>query len=259
MLVGRLDPAGGLGREAGGAALRLELGDAEVGELDDVLGGAVRPVGGDRVAHALDPRARPAGAGRRPAGRRSASRRARRRRAPAGRRGRRRPPARSPPARRRSRSRAGRPAADGAGRRRRKAGRSASSWTVCIGTRIRPKRASPRSNAWASARTVRIAQPLGAGARGQLGEQRAVEVERGHRVAGARQRQRHPAGAGADVEHRAGLRGGQLAPQRQVGRVGAALDVVPDHDLGDRERAHRQYSRACPRSASSWRSSSSAV
>ena len=46
----------------------------------------------------------------------------------------------------------------------------------------------------------------------------------------------------------------QLLPERQVGGVGAALDVVPD-----RHRAHCQNSLARPRPASSLRSSSRAV
>ena len=97
----------------------------------------------------------------------------------------------------------------------------------------------------------RDAGRLGAG--GELGQQLAVEVERGDVVAVAGEVERHAPGAGADVEHRARLGLRQLAPQRQVGRVAAALDVVPD------DRAHRQYSLAAPRSESRPRSSSSAV
>jgi hypothetical protein len=44
----------------------------------------------------------------------------------------------------------------------------------------------------------------------------------------------HPAGAGADVEDRPARGGGELAPQRQVGAVRRALDVVPDHAFGHR-------------------------
>ena len=96
-------------------------------------------------------------------------------------------------------------------------------------------------------------EALALGARAQGREQLAVEVERGDVVAGAGEVQRHPAGAGADVEHRAGLGRRELAPQREVGGVAAALDVVPV------DRAHRQYSLAAPRSLSRPRSSSSAV
>ena len=56
--------------------------------------------------------------------------------------------------------------------------------------------------------------------------------------------QRDTPGARADVEHRPVRRGRELAPQRQVGGVGAALDVVPDH--GGVAAAHRQYSFAWP-------------
>ena len=91
------------------------------------------------------------------------------------------------------------------------------------------------------------------GALGQRGQQVGVDVERRDLVAGAGEVERHAPGAGADVEHRAAGLVRQLAPQRQVGDVGAALDVVPDH-LG----VHRQYS-SCPRRLSTSLSSSSAV
>jgi hypothetical protein len=63
-----------------------------------------------------------------------------------------------------------------------------------------------------------------------------------------------PAGPGAEVEHRAVRPSGvirQRAPQRQVGGVGAALDVVPDHVVHELA--------AAPRRTSSSRSSSIAV
>ena len=91
------------------------------------------------------------------------------------------------------------------------------------------------------------------GALGQRGQQVRVDVERRDLVAGAGEVERHAPGAGADVEHRAAGLVRQLAPQRQVGGVGAALDVVPDH-LG----VHRQYS-SWPRRLSTSLSSSSAV
>ena len=56
-------------------------------------------------------------------------------------------------------------------------------------------------------------------------------------MAGPGEVERHPAGAGADVEDPTAILGGQLAPQRQVGAVGAALEVVPDDLLRtDRRR-----------------------
>ena len=38
----------------------------------------------------------------------------------------------------------------------------------------------------------------------------------------------HPAGTGADIEDRVAVAFGELPPQRQIGAVGAALQVVPD-------------------------------
>ncbi len=84
-----------------------------------------------------------------------------------------------------------------------------------------------------------------------------VAVERDDVVADAGQVEGDAARPGAHVEHR---RAGELAPQGQVGVVAAALGVVPGDELVDAGvRAHRQYSRATPRSASSPLSSSSAV
>ena len=73
--------------------------------------------------------------------------------------------------------------------------------------------------------------------------------------------QRHAAGAGADVEHRAAVDGREVAPQRQVLGVGAALDVVPD-DLGHVRGpggAHAKLLPAAPRATSRSRSASIAV
>ena len=75
---------------------------------------------------------------------------------------------------------------------------------------------------------------------GQDREQLGVDVERGDGVAGAGQRQRDPAGAGAHVEHPVHRGAGQLLPQRQVGLVAAALHFVPHHVRRDRRRPHRQ-------------------
>ena len=47
----------------------------------------------------------------------------------------------------------------------------------------------------------------------------------------AGQVQRDPAGAAAELEHRPRALGGSSRPERQVGPVAAALDVVPDHAL----------------------------
>ena len=117
-----------------------------------------------------------------------------------------------------------------------RAAASGSSWIVCIGTAISVERRSPRSNA----RGVgddhrRTSSPRRAARSAERREQLGVEVERRHRAPGAgevaarrgrcprRRRARRPPAR-------------QLPPQRQVGGVGAALDVVPDR------RAHRQYS-----------------
>ena len=67
--------------------------------------------------------------------------------------------------------------------------------------------------------------------------------------------ERHPAGAGANVEDRVAVALGQLPPQRQIGAVGAALQVVPD-DVG---RAHDHALLASPRATSSSRRASIAV
>ena len=111
-----------------------------------------------------------------------------------------------------------------------------SSWIVCIGTTQRAKCArSP--NVRASAQTVRggVAQLAGVvlGAGVELGEQQRVEVERGDAMPVARELERDAPGSRADVEDRSGSLGadglrGELAPERQVGVVAAALQFVPD-------------------------------
>ena len=103
---------------------------------------------------------------------------------------------------------------------------------------------------------VATAVPGLGGARLEDAEQLGVEVERGHGVAGVGEPERDPPGAGADVEDAFRGVARELAPQRQIGLVAAALDVVPDGVLGD---DHRQYASAWPRRVSSSRSSSSAV
>ncbi len=62
----------------------------------------------------------------------------------------------------------------------------------------------------------------------RLLEERRLEVDAGDAVAAAREPDRHPARAAAEVEHVARRLAGQLVPQGQVGGVGAALHVVPD-------------------------------
>ena len=62
----------------------------------------------------------------------------------------------------------------------------------------------------------------------QRPEQHVAAVERRDRVSGPRELQRHTAAAGADVEHATAAALRELAPERQVGAVAAALEVVPD-------------------------------
>ena len=96
----------------------------------------------------------------------------------------------------------------------------------------------------------RPAAPPPAARAGQLGEQLAVAVERGDREAGARQVERDPARAGADLEH--GPRhAAASASSRQSGRSAA----YAPHSTSCQTTAagvrpppsHRQYSRARPR------------
>ena len=84
-------------------------------------------------------------------------------------------------------------------------------------------------------------------------EQLRLEIDADHLVAASGQMQGDATGSAAEIDHGASGRARQLLPERQIGRVGAALDVVPDRD------AHCQNSFARPRSASSLRSSISAV
>ena len=89
----------------------------------------------------------------------------------------------------------------------------------------------------------------------EFGEQLGVEVKGDELVAPRGQVGGHAAGAGAQVQDRAVRRLGELAPQEQVGVVGAVLHVVPGHRGG----RHSDHRFARPRSASRSRSSSSAV
>src|SRR4029079_13794437 len=95
------------------------------------------------------------------------------------------------------------------------------------------------------------------------GEQVGRAVEGADAVALAGEVERDAAGPGADVEHRAGVADREIAPQRQVLGVGAALDVVPD-DLGHVRvlrpgGAHAKLLPAAPRATSTSRRPSIAV
>ena len=100
-----------------------------------------------------------------------------------------------------------------------------SSWIVCIGTRHRAKR-RPSANIRASAQTVTTASP---GAPAQLGQQLGIAVQGGHLEPRSGQLERDATGAGADVEHGPATLGSQLRQTGEIGRVGPALEVVPDH------------------------------
>ena len=104
-------------------------------------------------------------------------------------------------------------------------------------------------------------QPLGRRPFARRRDEISVQVDRRYLVPSPRQVQGDPARPASEVEDRpVGLRCEPL-PCPQVGRVGPALGVVPDH-LRARApipRAHAQYSRARPRLASTVRSSSRAV
>jgi hypothetical protein len=99
--------------------------------------------------------------------------------------------------------------------------------------------------------------------RAQRGEQVGRAVERDDAVALAGEMERHAAGAGADVEDRSRVADREVAPQREVLGVRAALDVVPD-DLRDVRflgpcGAHAKLLPAAPRATSTSRSASIAV
>lgn len=99
-------------------------------------------------------------------------------------------------------------------------------------------------------------EPARCGPHLQLGEELGVDVERDDVMALRGEVERDAAGPRADVEDRPGLGGGELAPERDVGVIGAALDVVPD-DVG--ARRHANEPSAAPRATSSSRSASIAV
>jgi hypothetical protein len=63
----------------------------------------------------------------------------------------------------------------------------------------------------------------------ELGEQVGIAIERDDLVSPPREVERHATGAGADVEDRPAGQRGELAPQRQIGRVRAAFEIVPEH------------------------------
>ncbi len=89
-------------------------------------------------------------------------------------------------------------------------------------------------------------------------DQLRVEVEAEHLVAAAGKMQGDPPGAAAEVEDGAPGLGRHRVPEVEIGRVGAALDVMPDRGALQ-AGTHCQNSFASPRAASSLRSSSSAV
>ena len=127
-----------------------------------------------------------------------------------------------------------------AAREERRRGRPAAGSSASGRRRGRTRRRA--SNASASATTVVHVEPAPRRARAARRAAPASRSSAVDRVARAREVERDAPGARADVEHGAARRRGQLAPQRQVGGVGAALDVVPDHGA---DVAHRQYSSAC--------------
>jgi hypothetical protein len=71
----------------------------------------------------------------------------------------------------------------------------------------------------------------------ELAGQRLIALEGDYAMAATGQVECHPSRAGADIEDRpTSTRCGQLTPQRQIGGVGAALEVVPDHRCGAHAR-----------------------
>jgi hypothetical protein len=105
-------------------------------------------------------------------------------------------------------------------------------------------------------------------ARPKRGDQPRVAVEPGDLVPPSGERERHPAGAAADLEDRSPSIGRELVPEREVGGVARALDVVPDDAVvrrragrrpGGPAAAHSDHLGATPRSASRSRRWSSAV
>jgi len=74
-------------------------------------------------------------------------------------------------------------------------------------------------------------------------DQLGLAIDPNHLVPGAGKRERDPPRAAAELEHGAGCRFSQLAPQRQISPIAAALDVVPDGRLAHGRRgcgSHRQ-------------------
>ena len=105
-------------------------------------------------------------------------------------------------------------------------------WTNCIGASTSAKRSTRRRERASASRSRRRAR-LPARALGQRGEQLRVGVERGDLVARPR-RGRSATRPVPAPRSRIGppASRGELAPELEVGRVGAVLDVVPDHGAG---------------------------
>ena len=249
----RRSRAGRPGRRPAAAASRSSWSAESVASSDLVRLLAQLAAGRDRLAQAPDRRSRRRRPPPRAAGSSRPSRRPRARRAAAG-------------ARRRASGiastiasgDAGRRAAGAAATQRRQAIRSSAVGEQLhqlhrrqdqaeLGARARSSRASATHGS-----QRQLAGPLVAAPRAAPGRGRAPI----DRVPAPGQVQGDAAGAAAELEDRPAGAPRQLLPERQVGAVGAALDVVPDHVP---RRAHRQNSFARPRSASSLRSSSRAV
>ena len=109
------------------------------------------------------------------------------------------------------------------------------SWTSCIGASTSVEPAAEVERAGVRGHACR-APPSTPARAARLLEERRLEVDAGDAVAAAREAKRHPAGAATEVEHVARRFAGQLVPQRQVGGVVAALDVVPDQPRSFPER-----------------------
>ena len=127
----------------------------------------------------------------------------------------------------------------------------ASSWIVCIGTRISAKR-RPSAKSRASARTVSTGRP----ARGTASACSSSSSTSSAATSCPRRARSSATRPVPAPTSRIGPRavGREVAPQRQVAVVGAALEVVPDDRV-----PHANDPRAAPRSTSSSRSSSIAV
>ena len=129
----------------------------------------------------------------------------------------------------------------------------------CIGRRIAAKRSDERELARVADLDPHVELRL-ARAVGERGGERGGSVEAGDRVPRGGEVERHPPGPAAELEHRGpATRSASSLPEREVGRVAAALDVVPDHLGVRRDGAHSPELPGEAARASSVRSSSSAV